>query len=57
MDSDKVLVMDKGDLVDFASPSESLKDEGGIFHSLVYAEGVERGNELVAMIKRAELDV
>ena len=54
MDSDKVLVMDNGLLASFASPAESLQNEDGIFHSLVFAEGATRGNELVAMIKGRE---
>ena len=35
------------------SPSESLEDKDGIFHSLVYAEGDARGKELEAMIGAA----
>ena len=53
MDSDMVLVLDDGTVSSFASPSESLEDKDGIFHSLVYAEGDARGKELEAMIGAA----
>jgi len=51
MDNDMVLVLDNGHLSSFASPRESLEDVGGIFHSLVYAEGEARGKELAAMMR------
>lgn len=35
MDSDRVLVMDNGQLAEFDSPSELLKNPNGIFTSLV----------------------
>lgn len=39
MDSDKILVMDDGKVVEFDSPSNLLKIQGGIFRSLVKASG------------------
>ena len=52
MDSDRILVLDDGNLAEFASPSELLKNvtTSGLFRSLVYAEGEENAARLVNMV-------
>lgn len=39
MDSDKILVLDKGKVAEFASPKKLLKNKNGIFFSMVQATG------------------
>ncbi|CAH0557933.1 unnamed protein product [Brassicogethes aeneus] len=46
MDSDKVMVMDGGELVEFAHPYILLKNEKSIFHSLVLETGVAMMQQL-----------
>uniref|UniRef100_T1H0D2 ABC transporter domain-containing protein n=1 Tax=Megaselia scalaris TaxID=36166 RepID=T1H0D2_MEGSC len=41
MDSDKVLVMDAGEVVEFDSPLELLKNEKGVFRKLVEQSGIK----------------
>jgi ABC-type multidrug transport system fused ATPase/permease subunit len=36
LDSDKVLVLDEGQVVEFGPPQELLKREGGAFRGLVH---------------------
>ncbi|KAM0749801.1 hypothetical protein T439DRAFT_39861 [Meredithblackwellia eburnea MCA 4105] len=42
MDCDKILVMDKGRVAEFASPAELLLDKNSIFYSLALEAGVVR---------------
>ena len=49
MDSDRVLVMDNGNVASLDTPRNSILKKG-IFYELVYAEGEERGKELEEMM-------
>lgn len=40
MDSDKVLVMDAGEVIEFDKPCELLKNEAGAFRKLVKQSGI-----------------
>lgn len=40
MDSDRVLVMDGGEVVEYDKPSELLRNETGIFRKLVEQSGI-----------------
>ena len=40
MDSDRILVMDKGMIAEYDSPKNLLKDKDGIFHSLARQAGL-----------------
>lgn len=40
MDSDRVMVMDKGQIKEFKSPSQLLKDKSSIFFSLAQEAGL-----------------
>jgi len=39
MDYDKILVLDRGLMVEFDSPENLLKDKNGVFYSLVHESG------------------
>jgi ATP-binding cassette, subfamily C (CFTR/MRP), member 1 len=42
MDSDRVVVLDKGEVVEYDSPAELLKQDGGVFQGLVRQAGLEK---------------
>lgn len=46
MDSDKILVMDDGRVVEFDSPENLLKKEAGYFYSLVMQSGAVTDHKL-----------
>ncbi|GBG31509.1 ABC transporter, putative [Hondaea fermentalgiana] len=50
MDSSRVMVLEKGRLVEFDSPRNLLKNQEGYFHGLVQANGDEVAEELRAMV-------
>ncbi|KAM8706128.1 hypothetical protein ACLKA7_010417 [Drosophila subpalustris] len=57
MDSDKVLVMDAGQLVEFASPYELLTEcESKIFHSMVMEMGKSSFDSLLKVAEKAHLE-
>ncbi|KAL7730042.1 hypothetical protein ACLKA6_009329 [Drosophila palustris] len=57
MDSDKVLVMDAGHLVEFASPYELLTEcESKIFHSMVMEMGKSSFDSLLKVAEKAHLE-
>jgi len=41
MDSDRVVVLDKGEVVEYDTPQELLKKDNGIFQGLVKQAGLE----------------
>ncbi|XP_074031100.1 LOW QUALITY PROTEIN: probable multidrug resistance-associated protein lethal(2)03659 [Leptinotarsa decemlineata] len=49
MDSDKVLVMDAGQAAEFGHPHLLLKNEGGVFYSLVLQTGKAHAKNLIAV--------
>lgn len=51
MDYDKVLVMDDGQVAEFASPKELLENKQGYFSQLVDSTGEESSNALRNMVK------
>lgn len=51
IDYDVVLVMDKGNAVEFGSPKELLNNPNGIFSALVDATGVENSTQLRSLAK------
>jgi ABC-type multidrug transport system fused ATPase/permease subunit len=53
MDYDRVLVMDAGQAVEFASPAELLDISGGVFSELVDATGTESASFLREMASKA----
>ncbi|XP_017474881.1 PREDICTED: probable multidrug resistance-associated protein lethal(2)03659 isoform X4 [Rhagoletis zephyria] len=54
MDSDKVLVMDAGQVVEFGSPHELLtKSEAKIFHSMVQQTGKSTAENLMKIAQKA----
>jgi ABC-type multidrug transport system fused ATPase/permease subunit len=55
MDSDRILVLDNGNVSEFDTPYELLKNKtgNGLFHSLVYAEGSENAERLVGLMNNA----
>jgi ABC-type multidrug transport system fused ATPase/permease subunit len=53
MDYDRVLVMDAGQAVEFASPAELLDISGGVFSGLVDATGAESASFLREMASKA----
>ncbi|XP_045470611.1 ABC transporter C family member 10-like [Harmonia axyridis] len=48
MDSDRVIVMDAGQLKEFAAPHELLQNEGGFFSKMVS----ETGNEMETKLRK-----
>lgn len=52
MDYDVILVMDDGKAVEFGSPEELLRQEGGLFRSLVDSTGNQSATALRSMVKR-----
>ena len=50
MDSDRILVLDQGNIAEFDTPKNLLQKKDGAFYSLVYAEGEKNAGRLVAMI-------
>ena len=51
MDSDKILVLDDGNIAEYADPRTLVeKGEDGSFYGLVYAEGNENADRLISMI-------
>ncbi|XP_034484923.1 probable multidrug resistance-associated protein lethal(2)03659 [Drosophila innubila] len=57
MDSDKVLVMDAGQLVEFGSPYELLTEcESKIFHSMVMETGKSNFDSLLKVAEKAHLE-
>ncbi|KAI8046520.1 probable multidrug resistance-associated protein lethal(2)03659 [Drosophila gunungcola] len=57
MDSDRVLVMDAGHLVEFGSPYELLTlSESKIFHSMVMETGQNSFDSLLKVAEKAHLD-
>ncbi|XP_034487738.1 probable multidrug resistance-associated protein lethal(2)03659 [Drosophila innubila] len=58
MDSDKVLVMDAGQLVEFGSPYELLTEcETKIFHSMVMETGKSSFDSLLKIAEKVHLDL
>ena len=51
IDYDTIIVMDRGKVAEFGPPSELLKDEAGIFTSMVNATGPESATQLKRMAK------
>lgn len=51
MDSDKVLVMDAGQAVEFGHPHELLQDPNGFFRKLVDQTGTSTANALKSTAK------
>merc|ERR1711871_1249155 len=50
MDSDRILVLDQGNIAEFDSPKNLLQKKDGAFFSLVHAEGEDNAGRLIAMI-------
>lgn len=44
LDSDRVVVLDKGEVAEFGPPQELIK-KGGLFYSLVKQAGLDRDGE------------
>jgi hypothetical protein len=49
MDSNRVLVLEHGELAEFAPPAELIAKGDGLFHSLVHADGPVEAKRLTAM--------
>ncbi|XP_017862896.1 PREDICTED: probable multidrug resistance-associated protein lethal(2)03659 isoform X2 [Drosophila arizonae] len=57
MDSDKVIVMDAGQMVEFGSPYELLTEcESKIFHSMVMETGQSSFDSLLSVAEKAHLE-
>jgi ABC-type multidrug transport system ATPase subunit len=52
MPCSKILVMDKGNLVQQGSPAELIKEDGGKFQTLCKAAGMEEYNHLVSLAEK-----
>lgn len=51
MDSDKILVLDDGNIAEYADPRTLVENKvGGKFYSLVHAEGRDNAERLISMI-------
>lgn len=52
MDSDRILVLDDGNVAEFDTPAELMKNAStsGLFRSLVHAEGEENAARLIALM-------
>jgi ATP-binding cassette, subfamily C (CFTR/MRP), member 1 len=58
MDSDKILVLDDGNIAEYADPRTLIENKvGGKFYSLVYAEGKDNAERLISMIPEDKKDV
>jgi len=55
MDSDYILVLDKGYRAEFDGPAELLRDRNGIFRGMVQATGEEEAEKLKAMARTAAM--
>nr|CAD7462471.1 unnamed protein product [Timema tahoe] len=53
MDSDKVLVMDAGTMVEFGHPYELLQNQGGYFYSMVQETGKSTAEQLYQIAQQA----
>lgn len=53
MDSDKVLVLSQGHVGEFDAPDRLLRDEHGIFRSMIDATGPETSAQLSRMAAEA----
>jgi ABC-type multidrug transport system fused ATPase/permease subunit len=51
MDSDRVLVLDFGNVAEWDTPKNLSKIDNGLFRALVYAEGEENGDRLMKLIQ------
>ncbi|XP_037043484.1 multidrug resistance-associated protein 1-like [Bradysia coprophila] len=47
MDSDKVIVLDKGQISEFASPTELLRDRASVFYGMAKESGLVHGSDRV----------
>lgn len=45
MSSDRVIVLDAGQIVEFGSPAELLQNSQGVFHGMCKAAGLTRSTE------------
>lgn len=52
MDSDRVLVMDSGKAIEFATPHELLQIEKGIFNEMVRSLGTQEADRLAKIAKQ-----
>jgi ATP-binding cassette subfamily C (CFTR/MRP) protein 1 len=43
--SDRVMVLDAGRIVEFASPNELLQDQNGVFYGMCKAAGLTRDSD------------
>ncbi|XP_015783351.1 multidrug resistance-associated protein 4 isoform X3 [Tetranychus urticae] len=56
IDSDKILVMDAGKVVQFGDPASLVEDTEGIFYSMVQATGKDSADNLIKTAKRIKLN-
>ncbi|CAG9827192.1 unnamed protein product [Diabrotica balteata] len=53
MDSDKVLVMDAGEILEYDSPHILLQNTNGVFYSLLMQTGINTAQNLIEVAKKA----
>lgn len=52
--SDRVLVLDAGEVLQFDTPSNLLKDQNGIFYHLVQQTGPQMASRLMSTVTRGQ---
>nr|CAD7572757.1 unnamed protein product [Timema californicum] len=56
MDSDRVLVMDAGTMVEFGRPYELLQNQGGYFYSMVQETGKSTAEQLYQIAQQTDIE-
>jgi len=52
--SDRVLVLDKGRVLEYGKPVDLMRDQSSAFHGLCMAQGEEEYGKLLAMASEEE---
>jgi len=52
--SDRVLVLDKGKVLEYGKPVDLMRDQSSAFHGLCMAQGEEEYDKLLAMANEEE---
>ena len=55
MDSDRIMVLDQGQLVEFDTPQALLQNSEGLFYSMVAQTGPQEQQRLMAIAQQSQL--